>query len=205
MNHPTPVIETARLILRDFRDEDKAPFHAINNDPRVLEFLGPPLDRDVSDAWVDRLVGLSTTDIPRLLAVSEKSQAPETGLLGFVGLSVPTFEAPVTPCVEIGWRLSSTAWGRGFATEAARAVLTWGFDRFQLPEIVSFTTERNTRSRRVMEKIGMSRARSEDFDHPRLEVGNPLRPHVLYRITSPRAQHPAPSRPEPEPPRTARA
>ena len=204
MNRPTPVIETARLILRDFSDEDKAPFHAINNDPKVLEFLGPPLERNVSDAWVDRLIGLSTTDSPRLLAVSEKSQSPESAFLGYVGLSVPTFDASFTPCVEIGWRLSSTAWGRGFATEAARAVLTWGFDHYQLPEIVSFTTVRNMRSRRVMEKIGMSRASSEDFDHPRLDAGNPLRPHVLYRITSPRAQHPAPSRPEPEPPRTAR-
>lgn len=205
MNRPPPVIETARLVLRDFCDEDKAPFHAINNDPAVLEFLGPPLDRDASDTWVDRLIGLSTTGMPRLLAVSERSQAPVSGLLGYVGLSVPTFEASFTPCVEIGWRLASTAWGRGFATEAAREVLAWGFGHYHLPEIVSFTTERNARSRRVMEKIGMSRTPSEDFDHPRLDARNPLRPHVLYRITSPRAQHPASSRPEPEPSRAARA
>ena len=182
------ILETARLVLRDFIPQDREPFSRINSDPRVLEFLGPALDRATSDAWVDRIIASSLDDRPRLLAVTDRGV-----MIGYVGLSVPSFDAQFTPCVEIGWRLSSASWGYGFATEAAVAVLDWGFTHHGLDEIVSFTTVSNHRSRRVMEKIGMSHDSAGDFDHPRLEPGNPLRPHVLYRITSPRGQHSAPS------------
>ncbi len=114
-----------------------------------------------------------------LWAVEVPEVAP---FVGFVGLSVPRFEAHFTPCVEIGWRLAAEHWGKGYATEGARAVLAFGFETLQLGEIVSFTTAGNLPSRRVMEKIGMTHDPADDFDHPALPEGHPLRRHVLYRI-----------------------
>jgi RimJ/RimL family protein N-acetyltransferase len=102
--------------------------------------------------------------------------------IGFVGLSVPSFQAPFTPCVEIGWRLAHEHWGRGYATEAARAALAFGFRDLALEEIVSFTVPMNRRSRRVMERLGMTRSAADDFEHPALPEGHALRPHVLYRL-----------------------
>ena len=102
--------------------------------------------------------------------------------IGIVGLSNPDFEAPFLPAVEIGWRLAAEHWGHGYATEAARAVLAYGFERLGLAEIVSFTTTANVRSRRVMEKLGMRRSPDEDFLHPLIAEGHPVRPHVLYRL-----------------------
>ena len=102
--------------------------------------------------------------------------------IGFIGLSIPQFEAHFTPCVEIGWRLARAEWGKGYASEGARAALAFGFERLGLAEIVSFTAVSNLRSRRVMERIGMQRRAAEDFDHPNLPEGHPLRRHVLYRI-----------------------
>ena len=199
MTSPTdPILRSARLILRDFDDGDKADFHRLNTDRMVLEFLGPPLTREASDDWVDRIIERSRRDLPRLLAVTDADGAT---FMGYVGLWSPTFDAHFTPCVEIGWRLAVDFWRKGIATEAARMVLSWGFDHFLLPEIVSFTTVANTRSRAVMERIGMNRVPTDDFDHPRLGSENPLRPHVLYRISSPRAQHPSPARSESESPR----
>lgn len=104
---------------------------------------------------------------------------------GFVGLSVPRFEAHFTPCVEIGWRLAAPYWGRGYATEGARAALEFGFDHLHLDQIVSFTVPDNVRSRRVMEKIGMTHDPADDFDHPNLPEGHRLRRHVLYGIALP--------------------
>jgi RimJ/RimL family protein N-acetyltransferase len=103
---------------------------------------------------------------------------------GFIGLSVPRFEAHFTPCVEIGWRLAAEHWGRGYATEGARAALAFGLDTLKLKEIVSFTVPENVRSRRVMEKIGMRHDEPGDFEHPLLPEGHPLRRHVLYRIAN---------------------
>jgi ribosomal-protein-alanine N-acetyltransferase len=102
--------------------------------------------------------------------------------IGMVGLADPDFEARFMPAVEIGWRLAADHWGRGYATEAARAVLAFGFERLALPQIVSFTTVANVRSRRVMEKIGMRRSPDDDFLHPKIAEGHPQRPHVLYRL-----------------------
>jgi ribosomal-protein-alanine N-acetyltransferase len=105
--------------------------------------------------------------------------------IGFTGLAVPEFEAHFTPAVEVGWRLARSAWGSGYATEAARAALGFGFGEVGLAEVVSFTVPANRRSRAVMERIGMGRDPRDDFDHPSLPVGHPLRPHVLYRIAAP--------------------
>lgn len=108
-----------------------------------------------------------------------------TPMAGFVGLSVPTFEAHFMPCVEIGWRLDATCWNRGYATEGARAALEFGFTQLRLKEIVSFTAEGNRASCRVIEKIGITHAAAGDFDHPALPPGHRLRRHVLYRRRRP--------------------
>jgi RimJ/RimL family protein N-acetyltransferase len=155
----------------------------LNADPRVVEFLRGALSREESDALADRIeahfqrhgFGLWAVEIPTI-----------TQFAGFIGLAVPAFEAPFTPCVEIGWRLDAEHWNQGYATEGARAALEFGFRWLQLEEIVSFTVPHNVRSRRVMEKIGMTRSPGDDFDHPLLPEGHPLRRHVLYRLARPR-------------------
>jgi len=152
---------------------------AINRDPRVMEFLGDPLTRQQSDALVDRIEAGFEKRGYGFWAVEVDGVTP---FIGLVGLSVPSFDAPFMPAVEIGWRLDSAYWGNGYATEAACAALDYAFDALALGEVVSFTTQGNVRSRRVMERIGMTHDPRDDFEHPSLPVGNPLRPHVLYRI-----------------------
>lgn len=173
--------ETERLRLRPWTPDDRAPFAALNADPRVMEHMPALLDREQSDAMLDRIEAAMAEQGFGAWAV-ERRDAP--GLLGFVGLGRPRFDAPFTPCVEIGWRLAFAHWGHGFATEAAREALRVGFEEHGLDEIVSFTAVPNTRSRRVMEKLGMRRDPAEDFDHPDLAEGHVLRRHVLYRIGS---------------------
>lgn len=176
-----PSLRTARLLLRDWRDADLDPFAAMNADPVVMEFFPRPLERAESDAAVARIrehlashgFGLWAVEVP---GVAE--------FIGFVGLAIPRFDAHFTPCVEIGWRLARGYWGRGYATEAASAALEFGFRKRGLDEIVSFTAVENRRSRAVMERIGMTRSLAEDFDHPALPEGHPLRRHVLYRVRS---------------------
>jgi RimJ/RimL family protein N-acetyltransferase len=177
---PIPRLETERLILREWRAADRAPFAAMNADPRVAEFLSRPLDRAASDAFVDRIVAHWADDGHGLWAVEVREDGR---FIGFVGLTPPNFEAEFTPCVEIGWRLAPDAWGRGYATEAARAALRFGFDELGLEEIVSFTVPANVRSRAVMERIGLRRDPADDFDNPNLAAGHRLRPHVLYRLS----------------------
>jgi RimJ/RimL family protein N-acetyltransferase len=181
MNASSPlIIETARLKLRPWRDDDLEPFAAINADPRVMEFFPSRLNREQSDAVATRIRDRFERHGYGLWAVELPELAP---FIGFVGLSVPSFEAHFTPCVEIGWRLACEHWGRGYASEAALAVLEFGFNDLRLDEIVSFTTTTNQRSMRVMERIGMARTPEDDFDHPSLVEGHPLRRHVLYRIS----------------------
>ncbi len=175
------MIRTERLLLRRFRASDRAAFAELNTDPRVTEFLAGALSRDESDALVDRIEAHFDEHGFGLLALEITGVAP---FAGYVGLSVPRFEAAFTPRVEIGWRLAAEHWGSGYASEAARAVLAHGLYVVGLDEIVSFTAPANTRSRRVMEKLGMSRRAADDFDHPALPEGHPLRRHVLYRISA---------------------
>ncbi len=173
---------TERLLLRRWRAEDREPFAAMNADPRVMEFFPALLSRVESDArveaierhWREHGFGLWAVEVPGVAA-----------FVGFVGLSMPRFEAAFTPCVEVAWRLAAEFWGRGYATEAARAAVEFGFGRLGLKEIVSFTVPANVRSRRVMEKLGMTHEAEEDFEHPLLVVGHPLRRHVLYRLQAP--------------------
>jgi RimJ/RimL family protein N-acetyltransferase len=175
-----PTLATDRLLLRGWRESDRAPFAALNADPEVTRFLGAGRrDRAASDALVAGFVEHWNSSHFGLWAVERKEDG---AFLGFTGLARPTFEAAFTPAVEVGWRLAHNAWGRGYATEAARAAVEFGFVTIGLDEIVSFTVPANDRSRRVMERLGMTHDAADDFDHPSVSDGDPLQRHVLYRL-----------------------
>jgi RimJ/RimL family protein N-acetyltransferase len=172
-------LSSRRLRLRPWRDEDRDAFAAINADPRVMQYFRNPLGRVESDAMADRIEDHFREHGFGLWAVEVPGIAP---FIGFTGLAIARFSAPFTPCVEAGWRLAFEHWGHGYATEAARLALRYGFATLALAEIVSFTSATNHRSRAVMERIGMRRDVAGDFDYPSLPEGHPLRRHVLYRI-----------------------
>ncbi len=170
---------TERLVLRGWRDDDRDAWAALNADPEVMRYFEEPLTREQSDAMLDRMAAALEARGWGLWALERL----DTGeLIGFTGLAVPRHDLPFLPCVEVGWRLARSAWGRGFATEAAREALRVAFDEVELAEVVSFTAVLNTPSRAVMERLGMRRDPAEDFEHPALPRGHPLRPHVLHRI-----------------------
>ncbi|MGH7680779.1 MAG: GNAT family N-acetyltransferase [Candidatus Eiseniibacteriota bacterium] len=175
-------IQTERLLLRRWRPSDREPFAALNADPSVTEYLPTVLSRQEGDAFVTRASSHFDVHGFGLWAVELRGTGE---FAGFTGLSTPRFEAHFTPSVEVGWRLGAQHWGHGYATEGARAALAYGFDVLGLDEVVSLTVPANTRSRRVMEKIGMTHDPADDFDHPLLPDGHPLRRHVLYRIARP--------------------
>ncbi len=172
------IVETERLILRYWQPSDRDPFARINADPLVMEFFPKTLSREESDSLADRIEARLQTRGFGLCAVEVRESH---AFAGFIGLSEPAFEAHFTPCIEIGWRLASDLWGLGFATEGAQAIVRYAFETLLLKELVSFTAEANTRSLRVMEKLGMTRNSNDDFDHPGL-LGHPLQRHVLYRL-----------------------
>ncbi len=175
----TDLLTTHRLILRRWRESDRQPFADLNADPRVMEFMPGALSPGASNELLDRIERHFEQHGFGLFA----AELRETGaFLGFVGLSVPVFEAPFMPSVETGWRLAFDHWGKGLATEAALEVARHAFETVGLREIVSFTVPANIRSRRVMEKIGMRRNTADDFDHPGLPLEHSLRRHVLYRL-----------------------
>jgi RimJ/RimL family protein N-acetyltransferase len=177
-------IETERLLLRRWRDSDRAPFQKINADPRVMEFMPGLLSTQQSDDLVTRI----QQHFDRHgYCVYAAELIAEQRFIGFIGLNIPSYDAPFMPAVEIGWRLAFDCWGRGLATEGARAVVHLAFETLGLTSLVSFTVPQNQRSRRVMEKIGMVHDPASDFDHPSLPEGHPLRRHLLYRIH----RHPA--------------
>jgi RimJ/RimL family protein N-acetyltransferase len=172
---------TERLLLRRWLAADRDPFAALNADRVVMEYFPAPLSRGESDALVERIEAGFERHGFGLWAL----QVRESGeFIGFTGLAVPPFDAHFTPAVEVGWRLARSAWDSGYATEAGRAALACGFERHGLDEIVSMTTVGNVRSRAVMERLGMTHDSDDDFDFPTIPVGNPLRPHVLYRTSS---------------------
>ena len=175
-------METERLLLREWKAEDRPPFAEMNADPRVMQYFPSLLTPKESDALVERVEAHFEQHRFGPWAAELKATGE---FAGFIGLSVPRFEAHFTPCVEIGWRLAARFWNQGLATEGARAVLRFGFETLGLEEIVSFTAVENWASRRVMEKIRMRRDPADDFDHPEITAGHPLLRHVLYRITSP--------------------
>lgn len=172
-------LETDRLRLRAWRPQDREPFADLNADPSVMEYYPTTLSRSESDAIVDRIEGHFATHGYGLWAVEVRDGGP---FAGFVGIQHVRFDAPFVPAVEIGWRLAADLWGRGYATEGAKAVRDFAFDSLHLSEIVSFTTPANLASRRVMEKIGMVHEPEFDFEHPHLPANSPFRPHVFYRL-----------------------
>ena len=176
-----PVLRTPRLVLRRWRLEDLEPFAALNADPVVMEHFARPLTREQTTALVADIetefdacgFGLWAVEVPG-----------HAGFIGYVGLHRVSFDAAFTPAVEVGWRLDRDHWGQGFATEAAREAVRYGVEEVGLDEVVSFTTPGNVRSWKVMERLGMVRDPSSDFEHPNLPVGHGLRHHILYRFPS---------------------
>ena len=144
-----------------------------------MEYFPAPLSREESDALIARIEAHQQQHGFTFFAAEVRATSQ---LIGFIGMVYTPFEARFTPCVEIGWRLAAEFWGQGLATEGARAVLQFGFDELKLAEIVALTVPANRRSRRVMEKLDMTCNAADDFEHPRLPPGHPLRPHVLYRV-----------------------
>jgi len=176
------VLSSERVRLRAWREEDRDAFAAMNADLRVMEFFRSPLTRAESDAMVDRIAAHFDEHGFGLWAVEIAGVAPFIGFTGLGVMTTPPFRARSTPCVEIGWRVAFPHWGHGYATEAARLALRYAFETLALPDVVSFTSETNRRSRAVMERLGMHRDPSDDFDHPAIALGHPLRRHVLYRL-----------------------
>ena len=174
-------LSSDRIRLRRWRDGDREAFAAMNADARVMEFFPRRLSRVESDTLAERIEAHFSERGFGLWAIEVPEVAP---FVGFAGLAVPRFSAHFMPCVEVGWRLAFEHWGHGYATEAARLALGHGFGTLALPEIVSFTSATNRRSRAVMERLGMRRDPAEDFDHPALPGGHALRKHVLYRLGS---------------------
>lgn len=167
-----------RVVLRHWRDEDIEPWVEMNADPRVMEHFPSVLTRQEAIETAGRLAahveregwGLWALEVPGVHAFA-----------GFVGLAVPTFDAPFLPAIEVGWRQLVAAWGQGYASEGARLALDHAFDSLGWDEVVSFTAVANLRSRAVMERLGMHHRDEDDFDHPRLP-GSHLQRHVLYRL-----------------------
>ncbi|MBK3775966.1 GNAT family N-acetyltransferase [Azospirillum brasilense] len=182
----TPAILTSsRLILRPWRDGDGDAFHALSQNPMVMEHLLPLPDRTASDAVIRRIGEHFDRHGFGFWAVERPGRSP---FIGFVGLARVTWEAPFAPAVEVGWRLHPDHWGQGLATEAAGLALAHGFGAVGLDEIVAFTVPANQRSQRVMERLGMERDAVGDFDHPRVPDGHRLKRHILYRIGRDRFQ-----------------
>lgn len=171
-------IKTERLLLRRWKDSDLPSLVALNQDPKVMEFIGPILDeaesramiRRADKSWAENGYGRFAVEVLNTLEP-----------IGFIGLAQCKFESHFTPAVEIGWRLAHDHWNLGYATEAGKAVIEWAFKNCDLQELVAFTAASNQRSCRVMEKIGMKRDTADDFLHPNMEADNPLRENVLYR------------------------
>ena len=172
------MIETARLLLRPWQDGDHAPFAAMSADSEVMRYLLKPGSPEAVAPWIARQVAHGAEHGFCFWAVEERGTG---SFVGAVGLQRIGYQAHFTPAVELGWRLARPFWGRGYAPEAAGACLQFGFETLQLGEIVADACVENTKSRRVMEKLAMQRDPADDFDHPRVPEGSPLRRHVLYR------------------------
>jgi len=177
---PILELESARLVLRQWRDSDLPDFARMCADPQVMRYFPAQLSHLESAALIGRIRGHFAEYGFGLWALQRK----DTGeFIGLTGLQNVSFEAGFTPAVEIGWRLAREHWGLGYASEAAWTALRCGFDRLQLDEILAFTTETNLHSQKVMQAIGMHYATHADIEPPKVAADDPLRHHVLYRIT----------------------
>lgn len=172
-------LETERLTLRLWNEEDKIPFFALNSCPEVMQFFPKLLTKEESDNMVSAIMErFNRQKYFGLWAVELKDN---NQFIGFVGLNIPTVPFHFSPCIEIGWRLAKQAWNKGYATEAAQCVTAYAFANIKLNEIVAFTAQLNLRSAHIMEKLGM--IKTEEFEHPSIDKTNPLCPHFLYRLT----------------------
>jgi RimJ/RimL family protein N-acetyltransferase len=176
------MIETERLILRAFRDDDREAFAAINGDPRVGEWLGGTIERAASDALIDRVNAHIAQYGFGAFAAERKA---DSRLVGAIGLMTLRPGLPPAPGVELAWRLAPDAQGQGLATEGAAAALAWGFANLDRDELIAFTAATNVRSQAVMRRIGMRHDPARDFDHPALPEDHPLRRHVVFVATRP--------------------
>lgn len=173
-------LRTKRLILRPWRTSDLAAFAAINADPEVMQFYSHLLQRKESDALAEKIqrefaergYGYWAVEVPGV-----------ADFIGYIGLKYWDLDMAFAPCIDMGWRLDSTHWGKGYATEGARAVIQHGFETLGFSEIVAMATTENTRSIRLMERLGMTTDQVENFEHPNLPQGHPLSWHVLYRLS----------------------
>ena len=171
------ICETERLRLRQWTDDDKAPFARMNQDPDVMKFLGTILSRSASDAAIKDQLSLMSANEPAFWAVERLGDGQ---FMGCIGVKRVNFQTAFTPTYEIGWRLARAFWGQGYASEGAQAALGIGFTRWGLSTIHSFRVPANKASQTVMEKIGMKRVIGGDFRHPKLSEDDPLSEHVLY-------------------------
>lgn len=175
------MITTERLILRPWREEDRESYAAMMADPEVAYWMGGLQSRETNLAAINRFEAHYRDHGFGWFAIERRGDG---AFVGAAGLFVLLTDDPLAPGVEAGWRLARDAWGSGYASEAARAVLADGFERLRLPEIIAFTAEPNVRSQAVMKRIGMVRDPSRDFDHPALAQDHPLRRHVVYVATA---------------------
>lgn len=182
------IFESERLGFRKWLPSDAEPFASMNGDPVVMEFFPKMLTREESDAFIARIEASFAQYGYEFWAVEEKTSR---NFIGFIGFAHPRFEAPFTPCIEIGWRLAKEFWNKGYATEGARACLEYGFNELGFTEVLSFTAVTNVRSERVMQKIGMEKI--GEFDHPSVDPASSLYRHVLYRSTKKTTSAPLPT------------
>ncbi|MFH5835678.1 GNAT family N-acetyltransferase [Proteiniclasticum sp. C24MP] len=172
--------ESERLLFRDWQEEDLKIFREMNLDPLVMQYFPKTLTEEETDLFHQRI----QEEFRRLGFGLYAVEVKETGtFIGYIGFHEAAFPAPFTPCIEIGWRLSASAWGRGYATEGAKACLQYGFTELNLNEVYSFTAEINLPSENVMRKIGMTKIM--EFDHPSVKRSSPLKKHVLYLSRNP--------------------
>ena len=176
-------LDTERLRLRRLRTSDLEPFASLNADPIVMKHFPSVMTAQDTGLMIARMEAAFEEQGFGLFVVEVKSADT---VIGFCGLSIPGFDAPFMPAVEVGWRLAKEHWGNGYATEAATAAIGYGFNTAGLDEIVSFAIQANQRSLKVMERLGMTHDPKDDFDHPRFPDDERLRRHVLYRMTAQR-------------------
>ncbi len=173
-------LDTERLLLRQWDESDFPIFYRLNSDPAVMEYFPNTLSEEESNRVAKTIQNLISERGWGFWAVEEKGTG---NFIGFVGLHIPKPELPFSPCVEVGWRLAKEYWGKGYATEAGKAALNFGFGELGLKEVYSFTSVDNTKSRAVMERLNMHNT-NQNFEHPEVPKGNPLKEHVLYKITN---------------------
>ncbi|MES2200220.1 MAG: GNAT family N-acetyltransferase [Chlamydiota bacterium] len=177
-------IKTTRLVLRHWKESDLKPFAQMNADPRVMEYFPSVMSKEESDQLAKRMQAKLEETGYGFLAVSVPNVSEFIGFIGLNNIDKTTWPVHFSPAIEIGWRLATPYWRKGYATEAAQACLKYGFETLGLQEIVSFTAKKNLPSRAVMSKIGMHYDPEGDFDHPKLPNGHRLKKCVLYRIRS---------------------